>query len=122
GAFALLRPGPQGAAAPRSTRAAYIEFGAASDTLWLAPPDNPSGRKKTFVAQHAPSFGIVASLSPDGQTIAYAALAPDTQSPSPDSPADLYVASLKKGQPRRLAEAVDLLVRPVWAPDSRSVI
>src|SRR5439155_7970960 len=122
GAFALLRPDSQGAVGPAPTRAAYIEFGPASDTLWLAPPDNPSGRKKALVAQHATSYGIVAALSPDGQSIAYGSLAPDTTTPSPDSPADLYLASLKKGQPRRLNPGIDLLVRPLWTPDSRSVI
>ena len=122
GAFALLRPESRGAAGPAPTRAAYIEFGPVSDTLWLAPPDNPSGRKKTFVAQHATSYGIVAALSPDGQSLAYGSLAPDTTTPSPDSPADLYLASLKKGQPRRLNQGIDLLVRPLWTPDSRSVI
>ena len=122
GVFALLRPESKGAVAPVSARAAYIEFGGAADTLWLATPDSPSGRKKTFVARHAANFGIVAALSPDGQSLAYASLPPDTQTPSPDSPADLYLASLKKGQPRRLTQGIDLLVRPLWTPDSRNVV
>jgi Tol biopolymer transport system component len=122
--FALESRTPKAAPAVTSGgRVAYFEFGANADTLWLASASNTADRKAAFVARHASEFGVVPSLSPDGHQIAYTALSPQDAAPGPDSPADLWVASVTTGaQPRILASGLDLLVPPVWAPSGDNLV
>ena len=106
-----------------SSRIAYFEFGREADTLWLANPNDPSDRKRLFAVTHAPEFGVVPSVAPDGRSFAYTALPPDTRAPSHHSPAGLWVAAVsEKAAPKLIAPDVDLLVRPVWSADSRSLV
>jgi dipeptidyl aminopeptidase/acylaminoacyl peptidase len=101
---------------------AYFEFASDADTLWLADPAKPSQREKIMVAPHAVDFGVVPSLAPDGARFAYTALSPETNAPSVDAPADLWLASMTGGKPVRIAQGIDLLVAPVWSPDGSSVV
>jgi len=111
-------PGPR----PSEARVAYFEFVTTSDTLWLAEVAEPSRREGLLSVRHAPEYGVLASLSPAGDRVAYTALPPDTAAPGRDSPADLWVVDLREGaEPRRLAGGVDLLVRPVWSPDGELI-
>jgi hypothetical protein len=71
--------------------------------------------------KHAPGYGISPALSPDGTHIAYAALPPGMPG-APDAPAELHVLNIESGETRLIAEGIDLLLPPVWAPDSASVI
>jgi Tol biopolymer transport system component len=72
---------------------------------------------------HAPEFGVVPSVSPDGRLLALTALAPGTRAPSAAAPAGLWLAELAgDAEPRLLASGVDLLVRPVWSSDGDSVV
>jgi Tol biopolymer transport system component len=123
--FALEARTPK--AAPATTgsggRIAYFEFGSEADTLWLASAANPSDRKAAFVAPHASEFGVVPSISPDGRQVVYTALSPQNLAPGPDSPADLWLASLTaEAEPRLLAGGIDLLIAPVWSPSGDSLI
>jgi hypothetical protein len=119
GFFVVLRELRQPAPPPSiSPRVAYLEFGLVADRLWLAEPARPERRQRLLVIPHAPDFGAVPSLSPDGARLLYNVLAPETASPSPDSPADLWLASLDAStEPVLLARGVDLLVEPLWAPN-----
>jgi Tol biopolymer transport system component len=112
-----------GAATSAGPRIAYFEFGLKADTLWLADPFNPEQRESVFSVPHAPEFGAIPSLAPDGRLLAFTVLAPGTRAPSAAAPAGLWLADLAGGrQPRLLASGVDLLVRPVWSSDGESVL
>jgi len=103
-------------------RVAYLEFGRDVDTLWLASPANPKARQKLGAIPHAPDFGAVAALSPEGDRLAYTALAL-TMKPAPDAPAGLWLTALSLGsQHVQLASSVDLLVKPLWSPDGGSLV
>ena len=102
---------------------AYFEFGSSIDTLWLASSDNSQDRQAIFSAPHARDFGVVPSISPQGVAVAYAALPPSTAAPGPDSPADLWYATINSvAEPRIIASDIDLLVAPVWTPDAERVV
>src|SRR5687768_2228483 len=81
---------------------AYFQFGREADTLWLADPDQPSQRQRLLVVPHAADFGIVPSLAPDGRHFAYTALPPGIRAPSPDMPAEMWLASMTAEENRRL--------------------
>ncbi len=101
---------------------AYVQFGLNSDTVYLSSSDQPTRRDEAFRVPHAAGYGIVPSLSPDGRTAAYNVLSPSTRRPSPDSPAELWTASLDGGpRPKMLASGADLLVRPVWSADGDTI-
>ena len=104
-------------------RIAYFEFGITADTLWLANPVKPSQREKALVVPHAHEFGVIPSISPDGRSLVYTALAANDPAPAPDSPAGLWLASISRdAQPRLLVSGVDLRVAAVWTPDGANVV
>jgi hypothetical protein len=98
------------------------EFGIEADTLWVAPADRPSQRQMVAVVPHAAHYGIYATLSPDGRYIAYTALSPGLRDASNDSPAEVWVMGADGAYPRLLVADADLLITPVWAPDSASLV
>jgi Tol biopolymer transport system component len=111
--------------APSATGSARIvisEFGVEADTLWVAPADKLSQRRVVAVVPHAAHYGIYATLSPDGRYIAYTALGPGLNDASADSPAEVWVMGADGSYPRLLATDADLLIAPVWVPDSASLV
>ena len=100
----------------------FSEFGPTEDTLWSAPADDPSERTVIAAVRHAPEYGILASVSPDGSLIAYTVLPPELPKPSADAPAEVWVIGSNGSEPRLLASDADLLIAPVWSPDSASVV
>lgn len=111
--------------APSASGAAQVlvsEFDIDADTLWVAPADRPTERQVVAVVPHAAHYGIYATLSPDGQYVAYTALSPQLQDVNADSPAEVWVTPMDGGQSRLLATDADLLVPPVWASDSTSLV
>ena len=112
-----------GVAVAPSPRVAYLSFGPDADTLWLADAADPARHEALRLIEHAPGFGVVPSLAPDGRAFAYAALPPDAAAPSRGAPADLWLASLTDdAAPRRLASDIDLLVPAVWSADSATLV
>jgi Tol biopolymer transport system component len=106
-----------------TTRLAYIEFGLTRDTLWLADTSSPGDREQVLTIPHAASYGVLATVSPDGARFAYTALPEDLARPKPDSPAGLWIATLDgRTEPRLLADDIDLLVAPLWTPDGASLV
>jgi Tol biopolymer transport system component len=97
------------------------EFGDAADTIVAVDPNDVTNGKTIATVQHASGYGIFATLSPDGQAIAYTALPSDDAKPGPDSPANAAIVSVN-GDVTPLADDVDLLIAPVWSPDSKSVV
>lgn len=124
--FALETRAPATPAASTTVsapRVAYFEFGPKADTLWLVSTANPSQREAVLQAPHAFEYGVVPSISPDGEALVYTALAQDTAAPGPDSPGGLYYTVLDAGvQPQLIASDIDLLVAPVWSPDGSNVV
>jgi Tol biopolymer transport system component len=105
------------------------EFGDTADTIVAIDPADIGGRSlasesaRTRIAtvDHAPGYGIFATLAPDGNAIAYTALPPDTAKPGPDAPAHAAVIDID-GNVTLLAGDVDLLIAPVWSPDAASIV
>ncbi|HXH23303.1 MAG TPA: hypothetical protein VNN10_14865 [Dehalococcoidia bacterium] len=118
----LLRsPSP----APVPGAAEYLvlaEFGPSADTVYRVDPARPSRRSRLLRVPHAPEYGMIASASPDGRAFAYTVLPPETPAPAPDTPAELWTASMDGTAPRRLGVAFDLRVRPLWSPDGSSLV
>ncbi len=94
----------------------YSEFGQAADTLWAADPDDPTARAELAVIQHAWGYGILPSLSPSGDYIAYTVRAPD------DSAAELWLLETASGVATRLADGIDLRIAPVWSPAGDALV
>jgi Tol biopolymer transport system component len=97
------------------------EFGDRSDTIVAVDPADVSQRTIIANIDHAEGFGVFPVLSPDGRAIAYTALPADLRKPAPDAPALAAVVGTD-GKATVLADDVDLLVPPVWAPDSASFV
>jgi Tol biopolymer transport system component len=97
------------------------EFGDESDNIVAVDPDNVADREMIATIDHAPGYGVFPVLSPDGDAIAYTALPSDAPDPSPDTPARAGIVDTH-GAVTTLAGDVDLLIPPVWTPDSRAVV
>ena len=97
------------------------EFADEADTIVAVNPDDPSDRTGIANIEHATGYGIFPTLSPDGDAIAYTGLPPDTERPAPDTPAHAAIVD-DDGHVTLLADDVDLLVPPVWAPDGDSIV
>jgi Tol biopolymer transport system component len=105
----------------RGQRLLISEFGDKTDTIVALNPDDPGARTQIASIDHAPGYGIFANLSPDGEAIAYTALPSDTSKPGPDAPARAAIVDVH-GDVTPLADDVDLLIAPVWSPDSTSIV
>ncbi len=98
------------------------EFGTNSDTIVaIDPGDATASREVIATIDHAPEYGVVAALSPDGKAIAYTGLPADAPRPAPDSPAVAGIVETD-GDVIELAGDVDLVVPPVWAPASDAIV
>jgi hypothetical protein len=97
------------------------EFADEADTIVAVNPDDPSDRTEIATIDHASGYGIFPTLSPAGDAIAYTGLPPDTERPAPDAPAQAAIVD-DDGHVTLLADDVDLLVPPVWAPDGESIV
>lgn len=109
------------AATSQGQRLLINEFGEDTDTIYSVDPAAPDARAEIATIDHAPGWGAFATLSPDGEAIAYTALPPDAEQPSPDSPARAAIIGAD-GDVSLLADDIDLLVPPVWSPDSASIV
>jgi Tol biopolymer transport system component len=97
------------------------EFGDGSDAIVALDPNDVSARTTIATIDHARGYGIFATLSPNGKAVAYTALPSDTAKPGPDAPANAAIVDVK-GDVAPLADDVDLLIAPVWSPDSTSIV
>lgn len=120
-------PTPTGVATPSPTgvpdeglRLLYKEFGSGADVIWLASAAEPQRRAKVAEVEHAPGMGISASLSPDGERIAYLALPAADGASALDAQA--WLLEVDSGKTRLLASDLDGASRPVWSPDGSSIV
>jgi hypothetical protein len=115
-------PTPFQAIQSRGQQLLISEFGERSDTIVALDPGDPSGSRTTIAEiDHAPGYGVFATLSPDGEALAYTALPANLDEPAPDAPALAGIVGVD-GDTEVLADDVDLLVPPVWTPDSGSIV
>jgi Tol biopolymer transport system component len=101
-------------------RLLYKEFGSEADIIWLAAADEPQRRGKVAEVEHAANVGISASLSPDGESIAYLMLPAAGGDPAMD--AEAWLLDIDRGKPRLLTSDVDGAIKPVWSPDGSSIV
>jgi len=97
------------------------EFGAKADTIVAVNPDDTADRTTIATIDHAQDYGVFPVLSPDGKAIAYTALPANMPKPAPDQPAQAAVVDTN-ADVTLLANDIDLLVPPVWTPDSRAIV
>ena len=98
------------------------EFGDRTDAIVAIDPADAGGARSTIATiDHAPGYGIFATLAPNGEAIAYTALPSDEPKPGPGSPAHAAIVDVK-GDVTSLADDVDLLIAPVWSPDGASIV
>ncbi len=127
GWVALDRLGPHDSPSPfqqiqgQGQRLLVSEFGDSADSIVALDPRDAAARTTLAIVEHAPGYGIFAMLSPDGQAIAYTALPSDAARPGPDAAARAAIVDVD-GAVTPLADDVDLLVGPVWSPDSASIV
>jgi hypothetical protein len=98
----------------------YREFASSADTLWVAPVASPTDRKSVARIDHAPDWGVMASLSPDGKLVAYLVLTSGSQDPGRGAQA--WVLDVRSGEKRHLADGFDLRTRPVWSAKSDAIV
>jgi Tol biopolymer transport system component len=98
------------------------EFGEDADTIIAIDPNDVAGsRQEVATIGHARGWGVFATLAPDGEAIAYTALPEDVRNASPDTPAIAAIVGAG-GDVTKLADDVDLLIPPVWSPDSNAIV
>jgi len=101
-------------------RLLYKEFGSEADVIWLASAAEPRRRGKVAKVEHAPNEGISASLSPNGESIAYLALGPAGGELALDAQA--WLLDVDSGKTELLASDLDGAIKPVWSPDGSSIV
>ena len=110
---------------PRNeTALLYSQFGETEDTLWLASPSHLQDPQAIATVDHAPFWGISASLSPDGRWVAYTALPPAVPNPEEGAgvEAEVWVLSRAGGEPQLLARGADVRLAPIWSSDSGALV
>ncbi|MEX2245390.1 MAG: hypothetical protein WEC75_01770 [Dehalococcoidia bacterium] len=116
------QPTPFQQAQSQGQQLIIAEFGERADRIVAVDPEDVAGGRRTLATvDHAPGWGAFATLSPDGSAIAYTALPADTADPAADAPAVAGVIE-DDGDVSLLADDADLLIAPVWAPDSQSIV
>ncbi len=95
----------------------YREFGREQDIIWRVVPSDPTQREQLAVIPHRADWGIIPSLSPDGQLLAYTSFPEGAADRSLQSEA--YVLDLSKAKTELIAKSVDLRFRPLWSPDGK---
>ena len=102
-------------------RLVVSEFGDSADTIVAVDPADVSSRTEIATVVHASGFGIFPVLSPDGKAIAYTGLPSSENQPSPAASAEAAVVDTD-GNTTVLDDDVDLVVPPIWSPDSQSIV
>lgn len=114
---AATEPGPAFAS---SQRLIYRQFGLTEDTVYMAELVSIQSPKMLARIPHARGWGIAASISPDGQLLAYTVL--PTAAHDPLTQAELWALDTASGETTLLAQGLDLLPAPIWSSDSSSVL
>ena len=103
------------------SRLLVSEFGINADAIVAINPDDVGSREVIATIDHAPEYGVLAAVSPDGGSIAYTALPADSPDPSPAAPAIAGIVDAN-GDVAVLATDIDLVIPPVWSPDGSGIV
>ncbi|HET9321339.1 MAG TPA: hypothetical protein VFO27_16235 [Bryobacteraceae bacterium] len=87
--------------------------------FWLADPAKPSVRQLLVTVEHQSGWAGVATVSPNGKTVALTVLPQGKR--DPDHEAGLQMFDINKPQSRTLADGIDLRSTLVWSPDGAAV-
>ena len=111
---------PHAAVSTGELRLVYAEREGGSTSIWAARPADPADRRLIARVSHDPEWGIRASLSSDGRTLAYTAMPPGAR--DPDKDAVLAVLDLTQRRSQRLATGLDLRTTPLWMGESGALL
>jgi Tol biopolymer transport system component len=111
---------PLATGVPEGLRLLYKEFGSEADIIWLAAAAEPQRREKVAEVEHTPDVGISASLSPDGEQVAYLVLAAAGADLALDAQA--WLLDVDSGKTRLLGGDLDGASKLVWSSDGNSVV
>ena len=101
-------------------RVVYLESNHDTSTIWSASPASPATNREILLAlSHADGYPPKASLSPDGENLAYTLL---SEGGSPAFSGSLWITSLSDRIPREIDENVDYGWSPKWSQDGTSFI
>jgi Tol biopolymer transport system component len=104
----------------KGLRLLYKQFGSEADVIWLTSAAEPRTRTEVAEVEHSPDMGISASLSPDGERIAYLALPAADGDQALDAQA--WLLEVESGKTRLLSGDLDGAIKPVWSPDGSSIV
>src|SRR5439155_17456777 len=102
-------------------RLVVSEFSDSGDVIVAVDPADVSSRTLITTIDHASGFGVFPVLSPDGKAIAYTGLPSSEDHPSPAASAEAAIVDTD-GNTTVLDDDVDLVVPPIWSPDSQSIV
>lgn len=103
----------------RSSQFVYSVFTPTQSTLWLSETAKPALKTPLAAIAHGNGYGPRASLSPNGELIAYLVLPPEGKDPATE--AELWLINVKNPKSRKLAAGFDLYSAPVWSQNNQSV-
>lgn len=106
----------RGTPTPTGAALVLVEEHGDSAIVLLEQPDNPAQRRRVATIEHRAGYGISATVSPDGRTVAYVVLPRDGV--DPDTGGQLWLLPLDGRTTRRLAVNIDLRSDLLWSPDS----
>lgn len=107
------------ATAPPGTYIVYSATDGTSDTIFVAPAEDPANATEIAVVDHLDGYSPRGAVSPDGKKVALTVAEAGTVA---HPGASVLVVDLESGEVTRVAIDVDVLQTPAWAPDSASVI
>jgi len=107
------------ATAPAGTYVVFSNSGPTTDTIYVAPVDDPAQRTEIAVVDHLDGYTPNGVVSPDGKQVALVV----AEAGTPAYPgASVLVVNLETGAVTRVAIDVDVLQAPAWTPDSTGVV
>ncbi|MGH2586387.1 MAG: TolB family protein [Dehalococcoidia bacterium] len=111
---------PASAPVTITPRLLFADHSEGTTSFWLASPSEPADRTQLVRVSHDPEWGVRASLSPDGRSLAYTWMPPGAR--DPDGEAVLTVLDLADRSSRRIATRLDLRTTPVWLGSTGSIV
>jgi hypothetical protein len=107
------------ATAPAGNYAVVVRPVAEADVIMAVPAAGQGQPAEIALVERLPGYTSYGAVSPDGKRVALVIADGGTQA---RPVASLVVVELDTGSVTRLAEGVDYLQTPVWAPDTSAVV
>ncbi|MFA7248271.1 MAG: hypothetical protein WC273_01400 [Dehalococcoidia bacterium] len=101
-------------------RVVFAAFGATSDVLFIAPATRPDERTVVDTVQHAEGWGI--NPGPMFERLLAYNVVPAGAPAGRGAPSELWLLNVATGERTRLARDADLLVKPQFVADGKSIL